>query len=134
QHLREEFFTFEDLGEFQVKGKSEPVHAYALTGELRGRTRLEVSRERGLTPLFGREHELQQLTEAYRRASQEQGAVVLLSGDAGVGKSRLLYEFLRTLEGTGVLELDATCVSFSRSMPYYPILSLLRRYLGHTEG
>src|SRR5437867_1809158 len=105
QHLREEFFTFEDLGEFQVKGKSEPVHAYALTGELRGRTRLEVSRERGLTPLFGREHELQQLTEAYRRASQEQGAVVLLSGDAGVGKSRLLYEFLRTLEGTGVLEL-----------------------------
>src|SRR3989449_2064573 len=134
QHLREHFFTFEDLGEFQVKGKTDPVRAYALVGEIRGRTRLEVSKERGLTPLFGRERELGRLTDAYRRAAGGQGATVLLAGEPGVGKSRLLYEFLQTLEGLGVLELDATCVSYGRSIPYYPILGLLRRYLGPTEG
>ncbi len=134
QHLREHFFTFEDLGEFQVKGKTDPVRAYALVGEIRGRTRLEVSKERGLTPLFGRERELGRLTDAYRRAAGGQGATVLLAGEPGVGKSRLLYEFLQTLEGLGVLELDATCVSYGRSIPYYPILGLLRRHLGPTEG
>src|SRR2546425_2939307 len=133
QHLREQFFTFEELGEFQVKGKTDPVRAYALVGEIRGRTRLEVSKERGLTPLFGRGPELRRLTDAYRRAAGGQGATVLLAGEPGVGKSRLLYEFLQTLEGLEVLELDATCVSYGRSIPYYPILGLLRRYLGHTE-
>src|SRR2546425_5266595 len=69
QHLREHFFTFEDLGEFQVKGKTDPVRAYALVGEIRGRTRLEGSKERGLPPLFGRVRELGQFTEAYLRAA-----------------------------------------------------------------
>src|SRR3989449_6122228 len=133
QHLREQFFTFEELGEFQVKGKTDPVRAYALVGEIRGRTRLEVSKGRGLTPLFGRERELGRLTDAYRRAVGGQGATVLLAGDPGVGKSRLLYEFLKSLESAGVLELEATCVSYGRAIPYYPILGLLRRYLGHTE-
>src|SRR2546426_665508 len=115
QHLREQFFTFEELGEFQVKGKTDPVRAYALVGEIRGRTRLEVSKERGLTPLFGRERELGRLTDAYRRAVGGEGATVLLAGEPGVGKSRLLYEFLQTLEGLGLLELDATCVSYGRA-------------------
>ena len=51
QRMRAGFFTFEDLGEFQVKGKADPVRAYAVIGELQGRTRLEVSKERGLTAL-----------------------------------------------------------------------------------
>src|SRR5207302_1842068 len=94
QHLRDRVFSFEDLGDFQVKGKSEPVRAYAVTGELRGRTRLEVSKDRGLTPLVGRAPELDLLNAAWGRASAGQGATVLLSGEPGVGKSRLLYEFL----------------------------------------
>ncbi len=134
QHLRDKFFTFEDLGEFQVKGKAEPVRAYELTGEIRGRTRLEVSKERGLTPLVGRDRELQRLTEAYRRAAGGQGTIVSLAGQPGVGKSRLLYEFLRSLEGEGIPELTATCVSYGGSIPYHPILELLRRYLGLLEG
>ena len=134
QHLRDQFFSFEDLGDFQVKGKSEPVRAYAVTGELRGRTRLEVSKDRGLTPLVGRTRELELLNAAWRRASAGQGATVLLSGEAGVGKSRLLYEFLHGLEGRGVLELETTCASFGRLIPYRPILEVLRRYLDLTEG
>ena len=134
QHLRDGFFVFEDLGEFQVKGKTEPVHAYALTSEVRGRTRLEVSKERGLTPLAGREPELALLTKAYRRAADGEGAVVLLVGDPGAGKSRLLYEFLRRLEGEGLLELETTCVSYGRSMAYRPISELAWRYLDLSEG
>src|SRR5256886_2048314 len=70
QHLRDGFFVFEDLGDHQVKGKAEPVRAYALISEMTGRTRLEVSAERGLTPLVGRERELGCLLETYRRAAE----------------------------------------------------------------
>jgi len=134
QHLRDGFFVFEDLGEFQLKGKTEPVRAYAVDSEIRGRTRLEVSKERGLTPLVGRDRELRSLAEIHRRAAGGQGAIALLAGDPGVGKSRLLYEFLQSLNGAGFLELETTCASYGRSMAYRPIVELLRRYLGLTDG
>jgi class 3 adenylate cyclase/tetratricopeptide (TPR) repeat protein len=133
QHMRDRFFTFEDLGDFQVKGKSEPVRAYAVTGERR-RTRLEVSKERGLSPLVGRARELGLLDAAWNRASGGQGTFVLLSGEAGVGKSRLLFEFLQRLEGSGILQIEISNVSYGRSMAYRPIIDLLRRYLRLTEG
>ena len=134
QHLRAGFFVFEDLGEFQVKGKTEPVRAYALVREIQGRTRLEVSKERGLTALVGREREIQRLREVFQRAVGGEGAIVLLAGDPGVGKSRLLYEFLRRLGGAGAIELETTCASYGRSMAYRPIVEVLRRYLGLTDG
>src|SRR2546425_1335497 len=134
QHLRDGFFVFEDLGEFQVKGKAEPVRAYALVSEITGRTRLEVSRERGLTPLVGRNRELKSLAQIHRRAADGQGAIALLVGEPGVGKSRLLYEFLSRLDTAGVLELETTCVSYGRAMAYRPIVELLRRYLGLSDG
>jgi class 3 adenylate cyclase/tetratricopeptide (TPR) repeat protein len=132
--LTEGFFTFDDLGAFNVKGRLEPVRVYAARSERRGRTRLEVSRERGLTPLVGREREIDRLVEAYHRARKGEGAIALVTGDPGVGKSRLLFEFLQGLEGTGVLELEATCLSYGASMPFHPILGLLRRYLDLTDG
>src|SRR5262245_61239256 len=134
QNLRDRFFVFEDLGEFQVKGKTEPVRAYAVNRELSGRTRLEVSRERELTPLAGRDRELQCLTEIHSRAIDRQGAIAVLMGDPGVGKSRLLYEFLRRLEAEADQVLEATCASYGRSMAYRPIIDLLRRCFGLFEG
>jgi class 3 adenylate cyclase/tetratricopeptide (TPR) repeat protein len=134
QNLRDRFFVFEDLGDFQVKGKTEPVRVYAVSKELSGRTRLEVSRERGLTPLAGRDRELECLAGTYQRAVDRQGAIALLMGDPGVGKSRLLYEFLRRLELETTQVLEATCASYGRSMAYRPIVDLLRRCLGLFEG
>src|SRR5262245_30500024 len=134
QHLRDRYFVFEDLGEFQVKGKTEPVRAYAVSSEISARTRLESSKDRALAPLVGRDHELQSLAGIYCRAADGQGAIALLVGDPGVGKSRLLYEFLQRLEEKGILELEATCASYGRSMAYRPIVDLLRRYLGLFEG
>jgi class 3 adenylate cyclase/tetratricopeptide (TPR) repeat protein len=129
--LTDGFFSFEDLGEFTLKGKSQPVRAWAVTGEMRGRTRLEVSRERGLTPLAGRGEELTRLQHAYGMAAAGVGAVVLIVGEPGVGKSRLLYEFV---SGLDTFELEASCVSYGASTPYAPILELLRRHLGAREG
>ena len=133
QHTRDRFFTFEDLGDFQVKGKTEPVRVYGVTGKRR-QTRLEASRERGFSPLVGRERELELLNAAWKRAAGGQGAIVLLSGEAGVGKSRLLYEFLGRLDATGTFEVETTCVSYGRSMAYRPIVELLRRYLGLADA
>ncbi|TMK82206.1 MAG: hypothetical protein E6G47_01055, partial [Actinobacteria bacterium] len=132
QHLRDGFFLFEDLGEFEVKGKTHPIRAYALTGESRGRTRLEVSKDRGLTPLVGRAAELARLHAAQRRVTGGQGLVLLVTGEPGQGKSRLLYEFLQGLEAVEIIE--AACLSYGGSMPYHPILEALRRYFGLAEG
>src|SRR5262249_30021302 len=71
---------------------------------------------------------------AWYRASSGEGAVVLLAGEPGVGKSRLLYEFMRGLEEYGVIELESTCASFGRAIPYRPVLEVMRRYLDLTEG
>ena len=128
------FFEFEDLGEFTVKGKSEPVRAWAIMRERRGRTRLEVSRERGLTPMLGRSEEMEALGLAYARAIEGHGAVLMLVGDAGVGKSRLLFEFLHRLEGGSHVELEASCLSYGRAIAYHPVVELVRRYLGLPDG
>jgi len=133
QHLEDGFFVFEDLGEFQLKGKTEPVRAYAVISEIIGRTRMEVSRQRGLTPLVGRDRELHSLRRVYERAFGGDGAIVLLAGDPGAGKSRLVYEFLKSLDRTGFIELETTCVSYGRAMAYRPIMELVRRYLGLSE-
>ena len=76
KELCEGFFVFEDLGDFQVKGKTEPQRAYAVKSELGGRTRLEVSKERGLTPLIGRAAERERLADVVpkgRRRSRRGG-------------------------------------------------------------
>jgi len=124
--LTDGYFVFDDLGEFQVKGKSAPVHASTVVEERRGRTRLEVSRERGLTPLVGRSEERARLYTAFERASDGAGATVWLTGEPGAGKSRLLYEFMRRLDAMGVLEVEANCPSYGRSIPYYPLLAIVR--------
>jgi len=134
QHLTDGYFVFDELGEFQVKGKAEPVRAYAVTEERAGRTRLEVSRERGLTPLVGRVRELEQLMASYRRADEGHAAIVVLTGEPGVGKSRLLYEFLSRLEAAGTRVHSAGCLSYGRTLPYHPILDLLRRELDIPDG
>src|SRR5262249_6054640 len=84
QRLRSGSFVFEDLGDFQVKGKTEPARAYAVRAEVHGRAGLEVSKERELTPLIGREAELASLEGAFARASAGQGSMVLVSGEPGV--------------------------------------------------
>ena len=100
-----------------------------------GRRRLEVSRERGLTPLVGRERELARAHRGLQaRRPTGQGAIVLLSGRAGRRQVAPALRVPGQLDGTGTLELETTCVSYGRTMAYRPIVELLRRYLGLSEG
>jgi class 3 adenylate cyclase/tetratricopeptide (TPR) repeat protein len=124
--LVEGFIRSEALGPVAVKGRSEPVEVYRVTGRRRGRTRLEVSVERGLTELVGRERELAALHECLARAKSGRGQVVGIVGEPGVGKSRLLYEFRRSLEGDRVTWLEGHCVAYGQATPYLPILGMLR--------
>ena len=116
----------EDLGPVSVKGRSERVRVYRVLGRRRGRTRLEVSLERGLTELVGRERELAILQECVTRVRAGRGQVVGLVGEPGVGKSRLLYEFRQSLGAEGVTWLEGHCVAYGQTTPYLPILGMLR--------
>ena len=118
----------ESLGPVPVKGRSERVRIYRVIGRRQGRTRLEVSVERGLTALIGRERELGILRECEARVRSGRGQVVGLVGEPGVGKSRLLYEFRQALGGDTVTWLEGHCVAYGEATPYLPILGMLRVY------
>ena len=124
--LVEGYVQTESLGPVEVKGRNERVRVYRVIGRRRGRTRLEVSVERGLTELVGRERELAILQECVTRVRAGRGQVVGLVGEPGVGKSRLLYEFRQSLEGERVTWLEGHCVAYGQTTPYLPILGMLR--------
>jgi class 3 adenylate cyclase/tetratricopeptide (TPR) repeat protein len=124
--LTEGIFTYESLGEKKVKGKEEPVNVYRVIAPSKLRTRFDVSAERGLTPLVGRERELELLLDGFERAKQGRGQAFSIVAEAGVGKSRLLYEFIKAIANDDVTILEGKCLSFSRGVAYHPIIDLFR--------
>ena len=130
----EGFFETRDLGLIDVKGH-EAAHAFEILRPRGARSRMEVGRERGLTPFVGRERELGLLVDRFREAAGGRGQVVFVAGEAGIGKSRLLHELRRALAD---LILDATwlegqCISFGQSIPFLPLVDLLRKNFGIEE-
>jgi AAA ATPase domain/Adenylate and Guanylate cyclase catalytic domain len=84
------YFACQDLGAQTLRGVAEPVQVYRVLQESGARGRLDVAVTRGLTPLVGREQEVRLLVERWEQVKAGQGQVVLLTGDAGIGKSRLV--------------------------------------------
>ncbi len=99
QQLIEGLFECDDLGEQDLKGISRPVRAYRIRAESGVPSRFEAKVARGLTPLVGREAEVELLLRRWRQAKEGEGQVVLLSGEAGVGKSRIIRGFQEDLGG-----------------------------------
>src|SRR5210317_2463116 len=95
--ITEGFFRFEALGEKRVKGKEKPIRVYRVIAPSTRRTRFDVSAERGLTPLVGRERELELLLDGFERVKEGRGQAFSIMAEAGIGKSRLLYEFRKAL-------------------------------------
>jgi hypothetical protein len=120
------------LGQFPVKGLTEPVEVFELVGASAIRQRLQASAARGLTRFVGRQQELAALQQALAQAGAGHGQIVALVGEAGVGKSRLVYEFLRSHHTQGWLVLESASVSYGKATPYFPIIDLLKRY-AHVE-
>lgn len=124
--LVEGYFHTRSLGERPLKGKAEPVKAWEVISARAARTRLEVETERGLTPFVGRERELGILSECFEKAKAGHGQVVFLTGEPGIGKSRLLYEF-RRLVGDDATWVEGHSISFGQSIAFHPLIDLLKR-------
>ncbi len=116
------------LGPVPVKGLLEPVEVFELVGASPLRRRLQAAAARGLTRFVGRQHELDTLHQALAQAAAGHGQVVALVGEAGVGKSRLAYEFVHAHPMQGWLVLESASVSYGKATPYFPVLDLLKRY------
>ena len=122
----EGLFRFEALGERHVKGKEVPIKAYRVISPSTRRTRFDVSAERGLTPFVGRERELELLLDGFERTKAGRGQAFSIMGEAGVGKSRLLYEFRKTIANEDATFLEGRCLSYGRGVAYHPIIDLLK--------
>src|SRR5712691_1466295 len=120
------------LGPVPIRGLAEPIDVFELVGAsvLRGRFQARVVG--GLTRFVGRQHELDTLSRVLHQAEGRHGQMVALVGEAGVGKSRLVYEFVHSHHMSGWLVLESTSVSYGRATPYFPVLDLLKRYT-HVE-
>jgi class 3 adenylate cyclase/tetratricopeptide (TPR) repeat protein len=126
--LAEGYVQVRPLGAVRVKGLDAPTSVYELTGSVPARSRLQASAARGLTRFVGRDSELQQLAQALDRAAAGHGQAVAVVGEAGVGKSRLVWEFTRSPHTHGWLVLESGSVSYGKATPYLPVIELLKAY------
>jgi class 3 adenylate cyclase/tetratricopeptide (TPR) repeat protein len=120
------------LGPVPVRGLAELVEVFELVGASAIRGRLQASAARGLMRFVGRQQELLALQQALERAGAAHGQVVALVGEAGLGKSRLVYEFIHSHHTPGWVVLESASVSYGKASPYFPVIDLLRRYV-HVE-
>src|SRR2546425_2762489 len=126
--LVEGLVRVEALGPVPVKGLAEPVEVFELVGVTTLRRRLQAAVARGLSPFVGRQPEMEALQQALARTAAGQGQVVALLGEPGVGKSRLVYEFLHSHHTQGWLRLESSSVSYGKATAYLPVCDLLKVY------
>jgi class 3 adenylate cyclase/tetratricopeptide (TPR) repeat protein len=124
--LAEGFFRFEALGKKQVKGKEEPLDVYRVIAQSSNKTRFDVSAERGLTALVGRDRELELLQDGYRRIRSGRGSAFSIIAEAGMGKSRLLYEFRKLLANEDINFMEGKCLSYGGGVAYQPIIDIFQ--------
>jgi class 3 adenylate cyclase/tetratricopeptide (TPR) repeat protein len=129
QRLTAGYVQVTSLGPVAVKGLRAPVEVYDLVGAEPVRSRLQAAAVGGLTRFVGRDRELDNLDQALQSAGSGHGQVVALVGEAGVGKSRLVYEFVHSHRPQSWRVLEAASVSYGKATPYFPVVELLKRYV-----
>ncbi|HEY7493897.1 MAG TPA: adenylate/guanylate cyclase domain-containing protein, partial [Candidatus Tectomicrobia bacterium] len=127
--LIEGFFSCQALGEHILKGVDEPLRVCQLLAESGAQTRLDVVPPRGLTPLVGREQEVGLLLERWAESTEGRGQVVLLSGEAGIGKSRLVEVLRERVGRQGATWLTFRCSPYHTNSALYPVIAHLQRVL-----
>lgn len=127
--LASEQFSFKPLGLTPVKGLTDLVDVYELVAAEPSPPGLQLARTRGLAPFVGRQIEMSLLRAALDFAAAGRGQVVAVTGEPGIGKSRLLYEFVHAQPARGWLTLEGSCPSYGGRDPYRPIRGLLAKYL-----
>jgi class 3 adenylate cyclase/tetratricopeptide (TPR) repeat protein len=124
------YLDLEDLGEFEIKGASRPVQVFELAGVGQARSRLDLARERGFSQFVGRAAELARLEEALARAKGGEAAAIGVVAEPGIGKSRLYHEFAQRCRGEGLEIFEAQGQAHGKSIPFMPILQMLRSFYG----
>jgi class 3 adenylate cyclase/tetratricopeptide (TPR) repeat protein len=124
----EGFVEVRPLGNLRVKGFSDPISAFELTGVTAARNRLQAAASRGLSTFVGREAEVETFQNLTERTSARGGSVLALVGEAGMGKSRLVQEFVQHHLPAGWRALEAFSVSYGEATPFLPVTELLKNY------
>ena len=123
------YFAGHDLGPQTLKGVETPVQVYRVLGTSGAQSRLDVVSPRGLTPLVGREAEVALLRERWAQARDGLGQVVLLSGEAGIGKSRLVQVLQEHVAAEPHARLEWRCSPYAQQSPLHPVIAHLHRLL-----
>ncbi len=124
-------FVVEERGAHQLKGIATPVQLYRIVRLSSVRNRLAASMVRGLTPFVGRDDETRRLWSCWERASNGEGQVLLISGEAGIGKSRLVRQFRKRLAPTSHLWIECAGSPYFQNTPFYPIADMLQQNFSH---
>jgi len=128
------YMRLEDLGQFEIKGASRPMRVFELVGVGAARSRLDLSRERGFSSFVGRDEEMAELEAALARAERGEGAAVGIVAEPGIGKSRLCHEFAERCRERGIEVFECQAQAHARSIPFMPVLQMLRSYFGIGDG
>ena len=124
------FFTTVSLGPQTLRGVSEPISVYRVVEEREARHPLESAARAGLTPLTGREQEAGLLLERWEQVQERHGQVILLSGEAGIGKSRLIQALTeRAAQTSAATLIEYRCSPYYQSSALYPLMDFLQRIL-----
>jgi adenylate cyclase len=128
------FMELEDLGQFEIKGASQPIGVFELAGVGAARSRLDLSRERGFSRFVARDAEMAALEEALDLAERGEGAAVGIVAEPGIGKSRLCHEFAERCRARGIEVFECQAQAHGRAIPFMPVLQMLRSYFGIADG
>src|SRR5712691_11291802 len=129
QRLIQGYFTCQALGAQTLKGVATPLQIYQVVRTTEVQQRFDVAAARGLTPLVGREHEVGLLRDRWAQVQAGQGHIVVLSGEAGIGKSRLVQVVKDEMIGATALRIEYRCSSYHQHSALYPVIAHLERVL-----
>ena len=129
QRLIQGYFTCHDLESQTLKGVATPLQVYQVVRETEMQQRFDVMAARGLTPLVGREHEVGILRERWAQVQAGRGHIVVLSGEAGIGKSRLVQVVKDEIIGAATLRIEYRCSPYHQHSALYPVITHLERVL-----
>ncbi len=132
-HLIQGYFACQALGSHTLKGLSQPIEVYRVLHESGVQSSFELAVTKGLTPLVGREQELRILLERWERVKEGEGQVVLLNGEAGIGKSRLVQALKEHLAGESHVRIESRCSPYYQNSALYPVIDHLERLLFRKE-
>jgi class 3 adenylate cyclase/predicted ATPase len=123
------YFDCRELGEHALRGVAQPIAVYRVLQESGAQSRLEVASTRGLTPLVGRESEVTLLLERWNQVQEGQGQVVLLTGEGGIGKSRLVQVLKDHVASAPHIRWECRSSPYYQNTALYPITDLMHRIL-----